>query len=82
VAWEATTLAALAAVIGLPLGVILGRLAWRALGHQLGIVPDPSTPSLALVVALPASVLVANLIAVIPGMLASRVPPAIALRTE
>jgi hypothetical protein len=61
---------------------MLGRLAWRALGEQLGIVPDPATPSLALVVALPASVLMANLIAVIPGMLAGRVAPAVALRAE
>jgi ABC-type antimicrobial peptide transport system permease subunit len=82
VAWEATTLAAMAAVIGLPIGVVLGRLAWRALGEQLGIVPDPATPSLALVIALPASVLLANLIAVIPGVLAGRVAPAVALRAE
>lgn len=82
VAWEATTLAALAALVGLPIGVMLGRLAWRALGEQLGIVPDPVTPSLALVVALPASILLANLIAVIPGVLAGRVPPAVALRAE
>ncbi|MEY2477555.1 MAG: putative transport system permease protein [Actinomycetota bacterium] len=82
VAWEATTLAALAAIVGLPIGVMLGRLAWRALGEQLGIVPDPATPSLALVIALPSSVLLANLIAVIPGMLASRVAPAVALRAE
>ena len=82
VAWEATTLAALAALVGLPVGVMLGRLAWRALGEQLGIVPDPVTPSLALVVALPASILLANLIAVIPGVLAGRVAPAVALRAE
>jgi predicted lysophospholipase L1 biosynthesis ABC-type transport system permease subunit len=82
VAWEATTLAALAALLGLPVGVIIGRLAWRALGDLLGIVPDPATPSLTLVAALPASILVANLIAVIPGLMASRVPPAVALRTE
>ena len=82
VAWEATTLAALAAVVGLPIGVVLGRLAWRALGEQLGIVPDPAVPSLALVIALPASILLANLIAVIPGVLAGRVAPAVALRAE
>jgi hypothetical protein len=82
VAWEATTLAALAAVVGLPLGVMIGRLAWRSLGEQLGIVPEPATPSLALVIALPASVLLANLIAVIPGMIAARIAPARALRAE
>lgn len=44
VAWQATTFAALAALIGLPLGVALGRVAWRALADELGIVPDASTP--------------------------------------
>jgi predicted lysophospholipase L1 biosynthesis ABC-type transport system permease subunit len=82
VAWEATTLAALAALIGLPLGLMIGRIAWRALGEQLGIVPDPATPALQLLVAFPATILLANLMAVIPGLLAGRIRPAVALRTE
>jgi predicted lysophospholipase L1 biosynthesis ABC-type transport system permease subunit len=82
VAWQATTFAAVAALIGLPLGVMLGRLTWRVLGDQLGIVPDPVTPALQLLVAFPASILLANLMAVVPGLLAGRVPPALALRAE
>jgi predicted lysophospholipase L1 biosynthesis ABC-type transport system permease subunit len=82
VAWQATTIASLAAVVGLPIGVMIGRLLWRGLGTQLGIVPEPATPALALVIALPATVLLANLIAVVPGALAARARPALALRAE
>jgi ABC-type antimicrobial peptide transport system permease subunit len=81
VAWQATTLAALAALIGLPAGLVIGRIAWRTLGDQLGIVPDPTTPVLVLLI-LPAAVLLANLIALVPGLIAGRIPPAVALRTE
>ncbi|MEY2568146.1 MAG: putative transport system permease protein [Actinomycetota bacterium] len=82
VAWQATTIASVAAVIGLPIGVMIGRLLWRGLGTQLGIVPEPATPALPLVIALPATVLLANLIAVLPGALAARARPALALRAE
>jgi hypothetical protein len=82
VAWQATTIAAVAAVLGLPLGVVLGRLAWQALAAQLGIVPEPATPAVELIVALPATVLLANAIAVVPGLLAARARPAVALRAE
>ena len=82
VAWQATTLAVLATVFGLPIGVIIGRLAWRLLGEQLGIVPEPAMPVMTLVLALPVTVLVANLMAVVPGLLAARIGPGAALRTE
>ena len=82
VAWQATTFAAAAALIGLPVGIALGRMAWLALAHQLGIVPDVSTPVVGVVLVGPAMVLIANLIALVPGWLAGRVPPAVALRAE
>jgi ABC-type antimicrobial peptide transport system permease subunit len=82
VAWQATTLAALAAVIGLPAGLLFGRIAWRALGDQLGIVPDPATPAFELAIAVPVTIVLANLMALVPGLIAGRIRPAVALRTE
>jgi hypothetical protein len=81
VAWQATTFAT-AALIGIPLGLALGRVLWRAMANEMGIVPDVATPALALVVAVPATIVVANLVALIPGWLAGRVRPAVALRAE
>lgn len=82
VAWQATTFALIAVLVGVPAGIALGRVAWRALAEQLGIVPDVVTPSLALIAALPATVVLANLSAVVPGWLAGRVRPATVLRSE
>jgi len=45
----ATMAAALA--IGVPLGVVLGRVAWRAFADRLGVLTDPSTSLLALLAA-------------------------------
>jgi putative ABC transport system permease protein len=45
----ATMAAALA--ISIPLGVVLGRVAWRAFADRLGVLTDPSTSVLALLAA-------------------------------
>ena len=82
VAWQATTFVVIAVAIGLPLGAAAGRLAWGAFADHLGAVSDPVTPSLALFVTVPATVLVANLIAAAPAAIAGRMRPALVLRTE
>lgn len=82
VAWQATTIAVIAVVVGLPLGLALGRVLWRALAQQMGIAPDVVTPGLALLLAAPATLLLVNVIALVPGWLAGRVTPAVALRAE
>jgi hypothetical protein len=60
----------------------LGRVLWRALADQMGVVPDVVTPAVSLLVAIPATLLLVNLIAVVPGWLAGRVKPGVALRAE
>ncbi len=79
---QAMTLAGLAVVIGLPVGVALGRLVWQRFADWQGIpsVPTVSVPALA-VVGL-AVLVVAALIAVVPARLAARTAPAAALRSE
>ena len=70
VAWQASTVALIAASIGVPFGVLLGRLAWSAVARQLGVVDTPVVPMAALL-ALPATVVFANLVALVPGRRAS-----------
>jgi putative ABC transport system permease protein len=82
VAWQATTFAVVAVAVGLPLGVAAGRLAWSGFANHLGAVSEPVTPPLALIVTLPAAILVANLIAAVPAAIAGRMHPAPVLRTE
>jgi hypothetical protein len=69
-------------LIGLPLGIIVGRWIWILFARQLGIIPEPVAPPIALALLVPATVLVANLVAAWPARLAGRIPPAVALRTE
>jgi ABC-type lipoprotein release transport system permease subunit len=81
-AWQATTMAAIALLIGLPLGVALGSVVWRLFAEQLGIAPDVSVPLVTVVLAIPATVLLANLTAAVPALLAARTHPATVLRSE
>ena len=82
VAWQATTIAAIALIIGLPAGVAAGRWAWRYLATQLGVLPEPAIPLTAIFIAIPAALVLANLIAAAPGQAAARTQPATILRTE
>jgi putative ABC transport system permease protein len=82
VACQATTLAGLALVIGIPVGVLLARWGWYLVADQLGVTSPPVVPPLA-VLAVAAAVLVfANLAALWPGRRAALVPAAAALRVE
>ncbi len=82
VAWQATTLSVVALMIGVPLGVIVGRWAWTALADNLGTVAEPIVPVLAVLLAIPVVVLIANAVAFVPGRIAARLRPATVLRSE
>jgi PPIC-type PPIASE domain/FtsX-like permease family len=82
VAWQATTLAALGLIVGLPLGVSLGRSAWTLFAEQIGVVPEPVTPLRLILLVIPAALLLANLVALLPARNAARTPAALMLRAE
>jgi MacB-like periplasmic core domain len=82
VAWQATTVVVLSLAIGVPLGVALGRWVWMLLADDLGVVAQPRVPLLALVAVAGWAVLLANVIAVVPGQIAARTRPVTDLRSE
>jgi putative ABC transport system permease protein len=82
VAWQATTFAALGLVVGVPLGVSLGRWAWTLFAEQIGVVPEPVTPLPLILLVVPAAVLLANVVALLPARHAARTSPALVLRAE
>ena len=82
VAAQALTLVTLALVIGLPLGVAIGRIVWRTFADWQGIPPVPSVEPGALVLVAGAVLVATCLIAVAPAILAARTSPAAALHTE
>jgi hypothetical protein len=81
VASQATAIAAVGVVVGVPLGLVAGRLAWRAVAEGIGVVGDPSTPVVLVAVVAVAGLGVANLAAALPARRASRVGAASVLRT-
>ena len=59
----------------------------RLLAHyarvtQLGVLPEPAVPLTAILIAIPAALVLANLIAAAPGQAAARTQPAAILRAE
>lgn len=82
IAWQALTVAVVALVFGLPLGMAAGRWAWLTFADQLGVPFDPRVPILPVLIAIPATILVANLIAALPARAAGRTRPALVLRSE
>jgi len=82
VAWEATTLAAAALLIGIPLGVIAGRWAWALFADGAGVASQATVRVPLVLLAIPVTLLAANVIAAWPGWTAARLRPAQVLRTE
>ena len=82
VAWQASTVLTLALLVGLPIGVAAGRWAWTLVARQLGTAAEPVTPLLAVLLSVPAGLLLANLVAAVPARVASRLKPATVLRSE
>jgi hypothetical protein len=80
--WQALTVAVVGLVVGVPAGVIAGRRLWAALADAVGVVDDWTFPWLIVVLAVPAAMSVAVLLAVPPGRAAARVPPGRVLRAE
>jgi len=82
IAWQATLIAAIGLLVGVPLGIATGRFVWRWLAHNLPIVYVPPLAAIAAILIVPAAILLANLLAAWPARSAARIRPAEALRTE
>jgi len=82
VAWEASALAAAALVAGIPLGVIAGRWAWAVFADATGVASQAIVDLPLVLLAVPVTLLLANVIAAWPGWTAARLRPATVLRAE
>ena len=82
IAWQATLLAIAGVIIGVPLGIVAGRTIWRWLANDYPVVYVPPIELVAVLLVIPAALLVVNAIAVGPGRAAARIRPAEALRVE
>jgi hypothetical protein len=81
-AWQASTLAGLALLAGLPLGVAAGHWAWALFASGLGISTIAITPVPLLLLTVPAVIVAANAVAYWPGRTTARLKPSQVLRAE
>jgi ABC-type lipoprotein release transport system permease subunit len=79
---QASTLALLGAVVGIPLGLVAGRSTWRWIAEVTPLVYVAPLALLAVLLTVPVAVVVANLLAALPARRAARLRPATVLRAE
>jgi ABC-type antimicrobial peptide transport system permease subunit len=82
VASQATTIALVGVVAGVPLGLFVGRAGWQWVANSVPFVYRPPAAILAAIVVVPAAVAVVNLVGAFPGRAAARVRAAEVLRAE
>jgi hypothetical protein len=82
VAWQSTAAITVGAIVGVPLGIALGRALWDLFAGQISVVPQPTVPALTVVLIVAGALVTANLVALLPGWVAGRTPAAALLRAE
>jgi hypothetical protein len=82
VTWEAGTIAGVGALVGIPIGVLLGRLAWTRTARSIGVLVAHRLPFLVVAFAIPASIAFAVVVAQLPARRAVRFGTAEILRSE
>lgn len=82
VAWQASVAAVVGIVVGVPVGIALGRWLWDLFARQIYAVPDATVPVLSVVFVALGALVLANVVAALPGRRAARTPTALLLRSE
>lgn len=82
VAVQATTLVACALVVGVPLGLVLGRATWSRFADNIGVSAGVVVPGLTVVAVTVVAVVIGNLAAAVPARTAARTQAGVVLRAE
>jgi ABC-type antimicrobial peptide transport system permease subunit len=82
VAWQASVAVGIGIVVGVPLGIVLGRFLWDLFAHQIHVVAAPSVPTVSVILVAAGALALANVVAAIPGRIAARTPTAVLLHAE
>ena len=80
--WQVLWLYGAAAVVGVPLGVVAGRVMWREVADGVGAILGPSVPAGVIALIAVTGLAVVLALVVVPARSATRLSPATALRTE
>ena len=70
VAWQASVAVLIGTVVGVPLGIVVGRQLWDLFARGIQAVPAPVVPTLLVTAVSLGAIVLANVVAVIPGRIA------------
>jgi hypothetical protein len=82
VAWQSTIAAVIGTIFGVPLGIALGRWLWDLFARSIHAVPAPAVPVLNVALIAIGALVLANVVAAVPGRLAARTKTGLLLRSE
>ena len=82
VTWQATAVVLVGIVVGVPLGIAAGKVAWRLFATNVGVVPVEVVQAVPLILLAAGALAATNLLAVLPALRATRSRPADLLRAE
>jgi hypothetical protein len=82
VRWQALFIVGVAALVGIPLGVAIGRIAWSLLADQLGAPIELVAPTALLALTAVLAIVGAVIVSIIPARREAALSPTTALRTE
>jgi ABC-type lipoprotein release transport system permease subunit len=80
--WQTTTLALIGIVIGVPAGIAVGRTIWLEFAKNLGVLPEAVVIASVIVAVAVGTLIIANVLALGPAIMASRSRPASLLKAE
>ena len=82
IAWQSSIAVLIGTIVGITIGIVLGRLLWNTFAHEINAVPAPAVPAIAIVLIALGALVLANVVAAVPGRIAARTPTALLLRAE
>jgi hypothetical protein len=82
VRWQATSVTVLAVVLGIPVGIVTGRLIFEAFARNMGVVDGAMIPTMSVAVGVILLVALANAVGSVCVRRAARIGPAELLRAE
>ena len=79
---QAITILVVATLVGVPLGVVVGRWTWTTFANSIGVVPAPVVPVTTLALGIAGLIAAGALLARWPAAIAAKTVPAALLRSE
>jgi ABC-type antimicrobial peptide transport system permease subunit len=82
IAWQATVAGVAGVVVGVPLGIVIGRWLWTLFARYINAVPEPTVPAMTVILVSVCALVLVNIVAALPARIAARVSTAQVLRGE